>query len=464
MPRTVDPAALHHYLTYGYVPAPLAILGGVRKLPPAHTLSYRDGEATPSRYWRLSYGTKSRLSEGEAVEALRELIREATRIRLVAERPLGAFLSGGVDSSMVVASMAEQMSEPVRTFSIGFEDRRFDERSYARLVADRFSTDHHELVVRPDLHDLMPRLTWHYDEPFADSSAVPSYYLAEMARRDVVVALNGDGGDESFGGYDRYVAQRLAARLHVGEPWSSLGARAVNLLPSGQHGSRTRRIKRFLSFALRPPATRYAEVVSLFTNEAKDSLYREEMREAVAGLDSYDLVASAFAASDAPDLVDATIDVDVHSYLPGDLLVKMDIATMASSLEARSPLLDHKLMEFGASLPSNLKVRGREGKWLLKRAARGWIPDAVLDRPKMGFGVPVGEWLRTELKDLVHDTLTDGTARGRPYFEKAAIDRLLEEHESGIDHGQRVWALLQLELWHRMFVDRRVLAAPTSPG
>jgi len=237
MPRAVDPLALHSYLTYGYVPAPQCIVAGVRKLPAAHTLSWHNGIAEERRYWRLQYEPKQKISEPEAVEAVRELIREATRIRLVSERPLGAFLSGGIDSSVVVAAMAEATSQPVKTFSIGFEDARYDERSFARLVADRFSTDHEELVVSPDIAELMPRLTWHYDEPFADSSAVPSFSLAEMARRHVVVALNGDGGDESFGGYDRYVAQRLAARIHVGEPLASVGRRAVAVLPSGQHRS-----------------------------------------------------------------------------------------------------------------------------------------------------------------------------------------------------------------------------------
>ncbi|MCW3043389.1 MAG: hypothetical protein JWL57_1547 [Actinobacteria bacterium] len=458
MPRAVDPLALHSYLTYGYVPAPQCIVAGVRKLPAAHTLSWHNGIAEERRYWRLQYEPKQRISEPEAVEAVRELIREATRIRLVSERPLGAFLSGGIDSSVVVAAMAEATSQPVKTFSIGFEDARYDERSFARLVADRFSTDHEELVVTPDIAELMPRLTWHYDEPFADSSAVPSFSLAEMARRHVVVALNGDGGDESFGGYDRYVAQRLAARIHVGDSVARVGRRAVAALPSGQHRSSMRRVKRFLNFSLTPPATRYAEVVAAFTNADKEQLYSDEMWEAIGGLDAYDLLTGVFSDSAATDPADAAMDVDVQTYLPGDLLVKMDIATMANSLEARSPLLDHKVMEFAASLPADMKIRGRTSKWLLKQAGRGWIPDAVLDRPKMGFGVPVAAWLRNELRDLVHDALTDVTARGRPYFEPATVDRLLEEHDSGADHGAKLWTLLCFELWQRAFVDH--LAVP----
>jgi asparagine synthase (glutamine-hydrolysing) len=383
VPRAVDLPALDSYLTYGYVPAPQAIVAGVRKLPPAHTLAWRNGIAEEHCYWRLRYEPKQQISEPEAVDALRDLIREATRLRLVSERPLGAFLSGGIDSSLVVAAMAEQTSQPVKTFSIGFENSRYDERSFARMVAERFSTDHEELVVTPDIADLLPRLTWHYDEPFADSSAVPSFYLAEMARRHVVVALNGDGGDESFGGYDRYVAERLAARIHIAEPLARLGRRAVGVLPSGEHRSSMRRVKRFLSFSLTPPATRYAEVVAAFTNAEKEQLYSGEMREAIGGLDAYDLVTGAFADSQAVDPADAAMDVDVQTYLPGDLLVKVDIATMANSLEARSPLLDHKVMEFAASLPATMKIHGRTSKWLLKQVARGSLPDAVIDRPKM---------------------------------------------------------------------------------
>jgi asparagine synthase (glutamine-hydrolysing) len=463
MPRTVDPLALHSYLTYGYVPAPQCIVAGVRKLPAAHTLSWHNGIAEERRYWRLQYEPKQQLQEPDAVEGVRDLIRDATRIRLVSERPLGAFLSGGIDSSLVVAAMAEGTAQPVKTFSIGFEDARYDERSFARLVAERFATDHEELVVTPDIAALMPRLTWHYDEPFADSSAVPTFLLAEMARRHVVVALNGDGGDESFGGYDRYVAQRLAARINVGDSLARVGRRAVAALPSGQHRSSMRRVKRFLNFSLTPPATRYAEVVAAFTNADKAQLYSDEMQEAIGGLDAYDLLTGVFSDSAATDPADAAMDVDVQTYLPGDLLVKVDIATMANSLEARSPLLDHKLMEFAASLPADMKIRGRTSKWLLKQAGRGWIPDAVLDRPKMGFGVPVAAWLRNELRDLVHDALTDVTARSRPYFEPATVDRLLDEHESGADHGAKLWTLLCFELWHRAFVDHRAVPPVWEP-
>lgn len=463
MPRAVDPLALHSYLTYGYVPAPQSIVAGVRKLPAAHTLSWHKGIAEEHRYWRLDYEPKQEVSEPTAVETARYLIREATRIRLVSERRVGVFLSGGLDSALVVAAMAEESREPVRTFSIGFEESHADERFFARLVADRFSTRHEEIVAAPDIVELMRRLTWHYDEPFADFSAIPTFCLAEMAGRHVVVALNGDGADESFGGYGRYVAQRLAARIRVGEPLAKVGRRAVAVFPSGQERSSLGRAKRFLKFSLTPPATRYAEVISSFTAADKQELYSDEMHEAIGGLDATDLLIGVFSDSDAIDPADAAMDVDVQTYLPGELLVKTDIATMAHSLEARSPFLDHKLMEFAARLPADMKIRGRTSKWLLKQAGRSWVPDAVIDRPKMGLRVPVAAWLRNELRDLVHDALTDVTARTRPYFEPATIDRLIDEHEAGTDHSRQLWTLLCFELWHRTFVDHRAVPPVWEP-
>jgi asparagine synthase (glutamine-hydrolysing) len=463
-PRQVDPIAIHHYLTYQYVPAPWSIWEGVRKLPPAHVLSWRDGVVRVSRYWRLSYTPKRELTDSEAVEATRSLVREATQLRMISDRPIGAFLSGGIDSSIVVAAMAELSPEPVKTFSIGFSEESYDERRFARLVAERFGTDHHELVVQPSALDVLPTLVWHYDEPFADSSAIPSYYLANMTRAHVTVALTGDGGDESFAGYHRYVANLLASRAHL----PARVRRGARLLLSAvtdprQPQSSLGRLRRMLDMLLTAPDERYARLVSYFTEEQKQAVYCHELRELLVEHNSYDLVADAFAGSDGPELVDRTLNVDVLTYLPGDLLAKMDIATMANSLEARSPLLDHKLMEFAATLPASLKIRGRTGKWVLKQVARGWLPDEVIDRRKMGFGVPIAAWLRNELRELARDTLTDTTARQRGYFDPLAVRRLLDEHDSGLDRANRLWALLQLELWFRMFLDGRATIAPHRP-
>lgn len=460
-PREVDPIALHHYLTYQYVPAPWTVFKGVNKLPPAHTLSFEDGKVALNRYWDLSYSSKINVSEDEASERLRDHIREATRVRLISDRPLGAFLSGGVDSSVVVAAMAEQTSGPVKTFTIGFDDDRFDERRYARIVAERFSTDHHELIVHPNVLEVLPALVWHYDEPFADSSAIPTYYLAQMAREKVIVALNGDGGDESFGGYDRYVGLAMGGSLPASLRAS--GRWMARMLPRRAHPrSAIGRARRFLEAAGGSEPERYAALISYFNHRQKMDLYSGEMQKAVEGIDSAGLLEDAFTASDGADCIDRVLDADVQTYLPGDLLVKMDIATMAHSLEARSPLLDHKVMEFAASLPSNMKVRRMTGKYLLRKAARGWVPDEILDRRKMGFGVPIAAWLRGELRELAHDALTDATARGRGYFKPEAVKRLLSEHDAGIDHSNRIWALLWFELWHRMFVDDKAIAPPAS--
>ncbi len=469
--RRVDPVAIHHYLTYQYVPAPFAAIEGVRKLLPAHTLELDVGRGASrtKRYWRLSYASVVPPSEAEATEQLRALLHDAVRTRLVSERPIGALLSGGLDSSLVVAAMAELGSAPVRTFSIGFEDEAYDERPYARMVAKRFGTDHHELVVTPSAIDILPELTWHYDEPFADSSAIPSMYVARLARGEVTVVLNGDGGDESFGGYERYVANLLAARVRIPGPLHRVAPKLVRLLPGG-HDLRSfaNRAKRFLVAALGPPEERYVRWLCHFDNESKRILYTPWMQEVTGAVNSYDLITQAFAEADGEDLVDRTLAVDVATYLPNDLLVKMDIATMAFGLEARSPLLDHQLMEYAASLPSRLKIHrsGRRytGKYLLKRVARGVLPDEVIDRPKRGFGVPMAAWLRGELRDLSHDMLTDAVARGRGYFRPESIARLLAQHDAGIDHAARIWNLLQLELWHRRFIDASSDGRSTSRG
>ncbi|HKA94249.1 MAG TPA: asparagine synthase (glutamine-hydrolyzing), partial [Acidimicrobiia bacterium] len=355
--RTVDRVALHHYLTYQYVPAPWTIFDGIRKLPPATTLVYESGKVTLDRYWRLSYEPKWNGDERTALEELHELLVDSTRVRLMSDRPLGAFLSGGLDSSLVVAAMSDIATGPVKTFSIGFDERQFDERAYARLVAERFGTEHHELVVSPRAAEILPELVWHYDEPYADSSAVPSFYLARMTREQVVVALNGDGGDESFGGYARYAAALQARRFGLSSaPTRRAAAWLHRRLPDGERGTLYGKAKRFAGVLAKEDARRYASLISYFDTEEKCRLYTPAMRAAVEAVDSYELIDRSLDEPDACNFADRLLRLDVETYLPGDLLVKMDIATMASSLEARSPFLDHHLMEFAASLPSAWKI------------------------------------------------------------------------------------------------------------
>ncbi|WP_225837912.1 asparagine synthase (glutamine-hydrolyzing) [Streptomyces sp. NK08204] len=457
----VDPVALHHYLTYQYVPAPWSILSGVRKLPPGSLLTWQGGQSRVRRYWSLDFSPGSVTSEQEAAERTRELLLEATRIRMVSERPLGAFLSGGIDSSAVVAAMARISGQPVKTFSIGFDDARFDERSHARAVAKRYGTDHHEFVVDASALDVLPTLAWYFDEPFADSSAIPSFYVAQLSRRHVTVALNGDGGDESFGGYTRYA--RLARMERFSVPKATrpaFGRLGRSLLATAPAGSRLRRAGLALTVLSETSQRRYARMMSYFLPEQKHALYTEQQREATSGVDSYVLLDRAFRESRAVSRVNQLMDVDVNSYLPGDLLVKVDISTMANSLEARSPFLDHHLMEWAARLPAELKVRHGTTKYLLKKSLEDWLPHEVLHRPKQGFGVPLAHWLRTELKDVAWDVLTDRTAVDRGFFRPDAVRTMLEEHEAGENHARRIWALMQFELWHRRFVDQPVSGPP----
>lgn len=446
-------AALLHFLSLQYVPAPLSAFVDVHRLEPGHRLEVRDGRVSTSRYWDLRYGPKRVIDEGQALEELRARLAEAVRLRLISDVPLGAFLSGGIDSSIVVALMAEAAGPRVRTFSIGFHEARYNELPYARQIAERFETDHQEFVVTPDAAGLLPKLVWHYNEPFADSSAVPTYCLAELTRRSVTVALTGDAGDESFAGYDRYRANVLAARLDRLPPAMRTALAAAGRLPAPGRWPRVERVRRFLDGASFPRERRYAAWMLPIDARLKQELCTPDFL-ASSDTDTEALFESWFRRSAATNFVDATLDVDVHSYLPDDLLVKVDIATMAHGLEARSPFLDHELMQFAATLPVDLKLRGRTQKYLLRRLAKTLLPASIVDRPKKGFGVPIDAWFRRELRDLAHDVLLGPTSRQRGYFCHRTVERLLREHVSGARawHAQ-LWTLLMFELWHRTFVD-----------
>jgi asparagine synthase (glutamine-hydrolysing) len=458
IPREIDLEALDAYLALRWIPAPLSAFEAVRKLPPASVLVLEGGRAEIQRYWALDHNRPPACGdERELVEQLREQLLEAVRKRMISDVPLGAFLSGGVDSSAVVAAMAEQSSEPVRTFSIGFADQRYDELEQARLVAERFGTEHEELVVTPDAVEILPRIVSQYGEPFADSSAIPSFYLAQMARRSVTVALNGDGGDESFAGYSRYVAN-LALNRAAGLPKALRGSVASleRALPaSGRIDSPRSRLGRLAQAANLSPAARHASYLTQLSFEERHNLYTPELRDRLGGRDA---AAAAFeqrwTESEAADPLDRMLDTDVGLYLPDDLLTKIDIATMAHSLEGRSPLLDHQLMEFAASLPQSMKVRGRQKKVALRAALRGWIPDQVLDAPKQGFVVPMAEWLRGDLRDLAYETLLDPTAAARGQFRPEAVRTLLDRHIDGReDRSRAIWSLLVLELWQRQIAS-----------
>ena len=456
IPREVDPGAVDCFFAYGYVPSPLSIFKAVRKLPPAHTLVLDSSGLALERYWRLDYSRKLHVDDPrELHDPIRDAIRTATRQRLVADVPLGAFLSGGIDSSAVVAAMAEASSSPVKTFSIGFDDDAFDELPHARRVAELFATDHHEFVVRPDAISIVPRLVRHYGEPFADASAIPSFYLAELTRSHVTVALNGDGGDESFGGYTRYVANRLAGRLDVlPAPLRRAAAAAARPLGGGDVASAANKARRLMQGLPLGPAARYERYVSWCDSEQRSRLYSEEFAALTRRSQAVDVIAEPWLAASGEDVVDIMLEVDVSTYLPGDLIPKIEIATMAHALEARSPLLDHEVMELAASIRAELKVRGREKKWVFREALRGWLPDEILDRPKQGFSVPVGAWFRNDLRHLLREVVLDPGTLARGYFRRDVIESMLDRHAAGADQETKpLWALFMFELWHREFVD-----------
>ena len=455
--RAIDPQALDCFLAYGYIQAPLSIYAGARKLPPASTLLHRAGASEIERYWRLDYSRQRDVGEREALlEETRETLRGAVRRRMVADVPVGAFLSGGIDSSAVVAAMAEVSSGPVRTFSIGYENDEFNELPYARAVSELFATEHHEFRVEPDAVALLPKLVRHYGEPFADASAIPSFYVSQLTREHVTVALNGDGGDESFAGYSRYVGNMLAERLgRLPQPVRRAAAAAGERLPgSGRMNSTVSRVQRLGEGLVLSPPERYARYMACFDAGARAELYSDELKASIDQTHAAEVIAGPWRGASGGAALDVMLEVDVESFLPGDLLVKMDIATMAHSLEARSPFLDVAVMELGASIPASLKVRGLEKKVLLRDALRDWLPDAILDRPKWGFAVPLADWLRTDLRAWAQEILFDARTVGRGYFDQAYVRRMFDRHVAGVDDASpRIWALLVLELWHREFVD-----------
>jgi len=452
--RDLDQEALGDYLTYHYVPAPRTIFRAVRKLPPASTLllPLDGGEPVVSEYWRLRFAPDPHVTESEWIERLRTHLADAVRSHMVSDVPIGAFLSGGVDSSTVVALMAQASAAPIRTFSIGFDEADFDELRFARQVATRYGTDHYELVVKPSALEILPKLAWHFDEPFADSSAIPTYYVAKITREHVTVALSGDGGDENFAGYRRYArAVGLHERLDRGAAalLRRLFRAAASALPVGAPG------QAYAGLLGAGPIDRYRRLVAYQRRETLRRLLSDDLAALARSAASADTFARLVARSGAPDYLTALQYIDVHTYLPGDILTKVDLTSMAVSLESRVPLLDHKLMEFVATIPSSLKLRNGTGKYLLKRAMATSLPVEILTRRKMGFGVPLAAWFRGELRDMTRDVLLSPAARQRGLFRIAEVETLLRTHDAGRrDCSARLWALVCFELWMRQWADR----------
>jgi asparagine synthase (glutamine-hydrolysing) len=462
-PRTVDPEALDRYLAFESVPGTRTIFKNVHRLAPASTLLWSPGTGPRiETYWTADWRRKTDLTYEEAKRRLRDLILDATRARLISDVPIGAFLSGGVDSSIVVAAMAECSAGPVRTFSIGFPRKEFDETSYARTVAERFGTDHEEFMVEPNAVELLPKLAWHYDQPFADSSALPTYYVSRLTRQRVTVALTGDGGDEFFGGYQRYRALLVHAiyRSLTTPGLRDLAERVTQGIPDGvQRESWLRSVRRF-AHAGRSDGDQFNLRLAhhrAFDADERGRLYSTDFAARVGDshAEAYLLHLMAESAATAgTDPVDRALRTDTLMYLPDTLLVKVDIASMAVSLETRAPLLDTAVMEFAASLPRAWKVTRTENKKILKEAYEGILPHDVLYRRKMGFSMPVAEWFRDELYGYVREHLLDARSLARGYFRRDAVEALIEDHRAGRrNNASRLWSLLMLEHWHREIVD-----------
>ncbi len=451
--REIDRGALDAYLTFGYVPEELCIFASVKKLEPGHFLTFRNSEIKTEKYWDLDFSAEPITdSEEKVAEDLLERLRDAVRVRLVSEVPLGAFLSGGVDSSAVVGLMSQLMGSPVKTFSIGFNEDSFDELKYARIAAKHFGTDHHEFTVTPDVVEMVDELVWHFDEPFADSSSLPTYMVSKMARDHVTVVLSGDGGDELFAGYSRYVTDRKRSglerlprsiRQHLIRPLSEA-------LPHGTRG------KNYLFNISLDAAARYIDSISHFNGPQKRKLYSGATRTKMNGSFARGeaLFRQIAANSGTDDPIENLLYLDTKTYLPSDILTKVDRMSMAASLETRSPLLDQDLIEYVARIPSELKLKGSETKYIFKRAVEGFVPREILYRQKQGFGVPIGDWINSQLKERMTGDLSDRRTLERGYFDSKYIKLLLDEHARGRrDHSHPLWTLWMLELWHRRYID-----------
>ena len=462
--RALSVEALDDYLTFGAVPAPRTIYQNVQQVPPAHYLVWEGGRTRTVEYWDVAYRDLPARSEDECLEQFDSIFTEAVRLRLISDVPLGAFLSGGVDSTAVVATMASLLDRPVATTTVTFGERAFNEAPHARTVADTLGTDHEEVAVKPRAVDILPTLVWHLDEPFADSSAIPAYYVSQAARRRVTVALSGDGGDEVFAGYQwRYGLNLLEARLRGWIPGpvrrGVVGPLAA-IWPKADRLPRPLRWKFLLRNLSLDPEQAYFNDMSLFTPADKRGLLTDGFRQGLNGHDPFTAFRTHFDRVRGQDHLRRILYVDLKTWLPNDILVKMDRMAMANSLEVRSPLLDHHVIEFAAGLPSEMKYHGRTSKYLLKRFAERRVPPSVIHRPKMGFSIPLASWLRGELRPMAEDLLLSERALGRSYFQPETIRGMWTRHQEGRrNHAHHLWALMVLELWHRMFVDE---SAPTE--
>ena len=447
----IDPESIYHYLSLQYIPSPSTIFKNVFKLPPAHFGLLKNGEVRLERYWQLNYEPQE-WTEQNALQLFEQLFREAVSLRLISDVPLGAFLSGGIDSTAVVSMMAAVAGDRVKTFNISFEEEEFNEAPFARAASEKFGTQHQELTVKTDHTEIIPKLVWHYSEPFADSSAIPLYYLSLMTRQFVTVALSGDGGDELFGGYPRYVLPQTSAMSK--DSVSSMISNAISKIPMNMRV--IWRLRKFLEEKFLNLPRIYFQKICYFNEQEKQNLLTPSFQERTRELSTLDWLTRQMRQFQGVPFPQNLMALDTETYLPDDLLVKADIASMACSLEVRSPFLDQQLMEFAASLPASLKIQKGITKYLLKSYLRSKMPNDFIDRPKTGFGVPLRMWFRKELRSMTEDILLSRAAIDRGYFKRTTVEKIIQRHCSGLfDHTYQLYALLVLELWHEIFVDRR---------
>jgi len=470
MRRDIDPRSVEDYFAFGYVPEPRTIFSAAQKLPPAHTLCLRRGRpaAPPRCYWDVRFTGDNPISEADARSELIDRLKHSVGLRMISEVPLGAFLSGGVDSSAVVAMMAAQSAEPVNTCSIAFDDPVFDETAFAKQVADRYRTRHFVDQVETDDFDLIDTLAALYDEPYADSSAIPTYRVCQLARRHVTVALSGDGGDEAFGGYRRYRLHMAEERMREALPLSlrrPLFGALGRLYPKADWAPRFVRAKTTFQSLARDSVAAYFHSMSIFRDDMRSQLFSPQFRQRLGGYQAIDVFHRHAQEAGTDDPLSMIQYLDFHTYLVGDINTKVDRASMAHSLEVREPLMDHPLVEWLATLPSNFKLRGGEGKWLFKKTMEQHLPHDVLYRPKMGFAVPLVRWFRGPLRDRVRSAVLDGQLAATGYFNRAYLEQVIAEHVSGRrDHSSPLWALLMFEAFLRVVQQPSAAAPVASPA
>ncbi len=456
--KEIDFEGLDEFFTYQAIPSPRTIFKNIKKLPPACYLIWKNGEIKIERYWQIDFKKKIYFkNENEYKELLWEKLCESVKIRLISDVPLGAFLSGGIDSSTIVGIMSQYLSQPVKTFSIGFDVESFSELKYAKIVAERFKTEHYEFIVKPDIIEILPKLVWYYNEPFGDSSMIPTWYLANKTKNYLKVALNGDGGDENFAGYPRYYQTKILENLYkVSKKTYFLNRLNKNLIEKVYQNYPYNLFTRVLKWLKETDdygfCFAYTRRLTSFSPEWKERLYSNFFKNEIKNYNSFEITEKLWRKVENLDLLEKMIFCDFNLYLPEVLLVKMDIATMSNSIEGRSPFLDNEFVELIASFPNNLKLNGKISKYILKEKLKGFLPDEILYRKKMGFGVPLGKWFKKELNKYLKENLLSDDFRKIGFFNQKEIEKLINEHISDkIDHSSRLFLLLIFELWRKIY-------------